>query len=88
MACQMNHAVLDTVSADLAAGEAHSFRASGSTVRDPGFMAVYMEGQDDTKSEEDAEKSLPPLEEGESLALREIVAVRPRTVAALIGAGA
>ncbi|MFW5452099.1 DNA topoisomerase I [Thioalkalivibrio sulfidiphilus] len=69
VACQMQHATLDTVSADLAAGsERHLFRASGSSVRDPGFMAVYQEGKDDAKEESD-ERILPPLEEGDIVKL-------------------
>jgi DNA topoisomerase-1 len=64
VACQMIHATLDTVSADLAAGDAAVFRATGSTIREPGFMAVYMEGRDDAKAGPDDERALPPLEEG------------------------
>jgi DNA topoisomerase-1 len=37
VACQMIPATLNTVSVDLAAGREHSFRASGTTVVDPGF---------------------------------------------------
>lgn len=72
MACQMIHATIDTVSVDLAAGERGTFRATGSTVRIPGFLAVYEEGQDDKKKDAKAEKRLPPLEEGEVLTLAEI----------------
>ncbi|OOG28069.1 DNA topoisomerase I [Thioalkalivibrio denitrificans] len=72
VACQMTHATLDTVSADLAAGsERHLFRASGSSVRDPGFMAVYQEGRDDVADEND-ERVLPPLEEGDIVRLGEL----------------
>ncbi len=73
IACQMIHATMDTVSANLAAGEAHSFRATGSSIRHPGFMAVYQEGQDDKKGDDD-QKILPPLEQGEYLDLNEILA--------------
>jgi DNA topoisomerase I len=69
VACQMQHATLDTVSADLAAGsERNLFRASGSSVRDPGFMAVYQEGRDDAR-EESEERILPPLAEGDTVKL-------------------
>jgi DNA topoisomerase I len=72
VACQMLHATLDTVSADLAAGsDRHLFRASGSSVRDPGFMAVYQEGRDDAKEESD-ERILPPLSEGDTVTLQEL----------------
>lgn len=62
VASQMAPAVLDTVSADLTAGGA-VFRATGSKLKFPGFMSVYVEGTDDKKQEE--ETYLPPLEEGE-----------------------
>ena len=71
MACQMIHATLDTVSATLGCGAGNTFRASGSTIRHPGFMAVYMEGQDEDK-DDDKEKLLPELKEGEKLNLLEI----------------
>ncbi len=76
IACQMVPAVLDTVTVDLAAGEGNTFRANGSTVVKPGFMAVYQEGTDDkppdapeTAASED-EKLLPPLEKDEIVDLR------------------
>ncbi len=79
LASQMVHATLDTVSADLAAGTPKNlFRASGSTIVNPGFMAVYREGQDDAKKAKEAreadEKMLPPLKEGEQV---DLIAIRP-----------
>ena len=73
VACQMIHATIDTVAADLAAGDAGMFRANGSTIRHLGFLAVYEEGKDDQK-EDDAKdgKRLPPMEEGEMLTLQQI----------------
>ncbi len=73
LACQMIHATIDTVAADLGAGEGNVFRATGSTIAKPGFMKVYMEGRDDAKGEDD-EKLLPPLAEGETVTL---TAIRP-----------
>ncbi len=73
VACQMVHATLDTVSVDLAAGEGNLFRATGSTVVDPGFMMVYQEGVDDSKAEED-ERLLPVLAVGDRV---DLVKVRP-----------
>jgi len=73
IACQMIPATLNTVSADLACGAGNTFRATGSTVADPGFMAVYQEGVDD-QSDEDESRTLPPLKQGEWLDLR---ALRP-----------
>ena len=72
VACQMIHATLDTVAVDLQCGEGNQFRATGSTIRHPGFMSVYMEGKDDASDNDDDEKLLPPLEEGEKLKLLDI----------------
>ena len=72
VACQMIYATLDTVSADLTAAAGSFFRASGSTIRDAGFLLVYEEGLDDRASEK--ENPLPPLEEGESVTLHDIAA--------------
>ena len=65
LACQMVPAVYDTVSAEFDVGRA-TFRASGSTLIDPGFLKVYA----DSRSEK--ENRLPPLEEGDAVPLREV----------------
>jgi len=72
IACQMIHATLDTVSIDLGCGPENSFRASGSTIRDPGFMRVYIEDKDDTKVDDNKESLLPPMKEGDQVDLQEI----------------
>ena len=72
VACQMIHATLDTVSVDLTATDKHMFRANGSTLVDPGFMAVYQEGSDDSKGGDDDERMLPPLTEGDDVTLLQI----------------
>lgn len=64
VASQMTSAILDTMSVDIAAGSV-TFRASGSKVKFPGFMKVYVEGNDDEAG--DDEKFLPPLQEGDEL---------------------
>lgn len=64
MASQMSSAIMDTLSVDITAGDT-VFRANGSKVRFPGFMKVYVEGNDDGKTEED--KLLPPLQTGDAL---------------------
>ncbi|SDW16616.1 type I DNA topoisomerase [Paenibacillus sp. PDC88] len=69
VASQMASAILDTLSVDIAAGEA-SFRATGSKVRFHGFMKVYVEGNDDGTTDE--EKLLPPLKSGDKLIHKEI----------------
>ncbi|MFA5627121.1 MAG: type I DNA topoisomerase [Thiohalomonadaceae bacterium] len=73
LACQMIHATINTVAVDLAAGETHMFRANGSTIVHPGFLAVYEEGVDDAKKgEEEANRLLPPLQEGDKVSLKAI----------------
>jgi DNA topoisomerase-1 len=74
VACQMIHATINTVAADLSCGDGNLFRANGSVIANPGFMAVYMEDVDDAKKGDDDEKLLPPLEEGENVDLK---AIRP-----------
>ena len=74
VACQMIHATIATVAVDLGCGSGNVFRANGSTVIDPGFMAVYLEGRDDEAASEDDESYLPPLKEGQRVALQEIIA--------------
>ncbi|MEW6541039.1 MAG: type I DNA topoisomerase [Bacillota bacterium] len=77
LASQMASALLDTVRAEIAAGE-YLFRATGSTVKFPGFTRVYAETRDEAKNsekkkekeeeeEEEEEGALPPLEKGEQL---------------------
>ncbi|MEC0139442.1 type I DNA topoisomerase [Paenibacillus macerans] len=70
MASQMSSAVLDTLSVDIAAGEA-TFRAVGSKIRFPGFMKLYVEGNDDGSANDD-DKFLPPLAQGDKLITEEI----------------
>jgi DNA topoisomerase-1 len=71
VASQMRHAVINTVGVDFNCGAGNVFRATGSTIADPGFMEVYMEGQDDSKQEGD-QKVLPPLKEGDVVQLNDI----------------
>ncbi|ATF14187.1 type I DNA topoisomerase [Brevibacillus sp. HB1.2] len=68
LASQMSSAVLDTMSVDIDAGGV-TFRATGSKVKFPGFMKVYIEGNDDGAEEE---SFLPPIEEGQILEQKEI----------------
>jgi DNA topoisomerase-1 len=72
---QMAPAVYDTVSAEIEAGRA-VYRASGSTLKTPGYLAVYgiaAEEEDDAEKETTGAK-LPSLTAGETLKL---VAVKP-----------
>ncbi|MCU7828453.1 MAG: type I DNA topoisomerase [Candidatus Thiodiazotropha sp. (ex Myrtea sp. 'scaly one' KF741663)] len=72
VACQMIHATIHTVAADLQCGEGNQFRANGSVIAKPGFIAVYQEGLDDAAKSDSDEKLLPPLVEGETLPLKGI----------------
>jgi DNA topoisomerase I len=71
VACQMAEALLDQTSVDISAGTGNTFRASGSIIRFPGFMKLYIEGKDDDTEEK--EGVLPPLAEGEDLKLLELL---------------
>jgi len=72
VACQMTHAVFDTVAIDLLAGpdgpQRHLLRANGSTLLKPGFIAVYLEGQDDSTDDDD-DRILPMMNEGDVVRL-------------------
>ena len=77
VACQMIHATLNQVSVDLSCGSKENiFRATGSTIAKPGFMAVYLEGKDDSKENDDKESFLPPMEEGRPVPLKAIIATQ------------
>ena len=74
IACQMIHATLDTVTADMSCGD-YVLRATGSTVREPGFMLVYIESTEDgeaKKGNDKPERKLPPLEERDHVALKKV----------------
>ncbi len=79
IACQMKEAILNKVGVDIDAeksGETtgYTFRATGQTIEFPGFMEVYMEGRDYEEEEnEDNEKMLPKLSEGEFVDLQKLL---------------
>ena len=76
VASQMIHATIHTLAVDLVTGDnpsVGSFRATGSRVASPGFMSVYLEGKDDAGADDDEDTLLPPMKEGEFLALERIV---------------
>ena len=77
IACQMADAKGVTVSARLVATTTTStqvvFSTSGRTITFPGFLRAYVQGSDDPESTlDDKEKILPPLAEGESLAVQRL----------------
>lgn len=81
VASQMAQAVYDTVAVDILAGllgqieKPYLFRASGSTLRFKGFLAVYEEARDeDVREEEESEREeIPPLAVGEILDLLRLI---------------
>jgi DNA topoisomerase-1 len=77
VASQMSHAVFDTVAVDLLAGadgpQRHLLRANGSTLVKAGYIAVYQEGSDDAKLDEQ-DQVLPPMEPGDRVSLTRLLA--------------
>ncbi|MCB1624222.1 MAG: DNA topoisomerase I [Pseudomonadales bacterium] len=50
----------------------HVLRANGSTLVKPGFMAVYQEDFDDTKVQDDSDRILPAMNDGDRVRLVDI----------------
>jgi DNA topoisomerase I len=75
IASQMNSAIYDTVSCDIKTDKEIMLRATGSTIKFPGFLAVYEERQDKNKEEEKEEEArvLPFLTEGQKLKLIDVL---------------
>ncbi|HVL24273.1 MAG TPA: type I DNA topoisomerase [Thermomicrobiales bacterium] len=82
MASQMAPARLDNTRADIAAGQEAEiargeqpfvFRATGSIVTFPGWMAVYQRGRDEGDTDELDRGALPELAEGEALNLLKLL---------------
>ena len=75
IASQMVPAVYDTVALDLVPKDAPdkdiSLRATGSVLVNPGYIAVYQEGLDDSVAD-DQDKILPPLAEGDEVGLESL----------------
>lgn len=67
VASQMAQALIDNVSVSVKAG-AYLFNASGSSVKFPGFMALYM-SEDDAAENKEKTRTLPALSEGMALKL-------------------
>lgn len=74
VACQMESAVLDQVSVDIANGDGKVvLRATGSIIAFDGFLKVYREEQEDEdKDASEEERRLPALKEGDALVLGEV----------------
>jgi DNA topoisomerase-1 len=73
LACQMSHALINTVAVDFACGDVGQFRSTGSTVAEPGYLQVYEESTDNAKeAKDDSNKKLPAMEKGDRFALVDI----------------
>jgi DNA topoisomerase-1 len=86
VASQMSHALFDTVAVDMmpskqaedagktgnGAGGRHVLRANGSTLVKPGYMAVYQEDVDDGKPENENDRILPAMKEGDVVTLLKV----------------
>ncbi|KGP75044.1 DNA topoisomerase I [Desulfosporosinus sp. Tol-M] len=57
IASQMSVAIMDTLTVDVLGGD-YLFRANASTVRFPGFLAVYEEGKDEDELTDEEQSSL------------------------------
>jgi DNA topoisomerase-1 len=78
VASQMSHALFDTVAVDMVPSKQaeqsngagrHTLRANGSTLVKPGYMAVYQEDVDDGKPENENDRLLPAMKEGDVVTL-------------------
>src|SRR5690348_11622155 len=72
VACQMKPATLNTVAIEFPCGNDASFRATGTTVVDPGFLAVYEEGRDGKSEDDEEARKLPALQVGDTIPLSDI----------------
>jgi len=70
MACQMTNALIDTVQVEFDCDGDATFRANGSVVAFPGFLAVYEESK--PESEREVESSLPDMNEGDMVNVLDI----------------
>jgi DNA topoisomerase-1 len=74
MASQMENAVLDLVSVDMSDGtDDVVLRATGSVIAFDGFLTLYKEDEDDEEVENEQDRRLPPMNEGERVKLTEVI---------------
>ncbi|MEN6372030.1 MAG: type I DNA topoisomerase [Armatimonadota bacterium] len=71
VASQMSPAIFDVVTVDIAA-KRFTFRATGSTIKFPGFKAVYTEGKDDALVADEERPPLPRMKADDMLKLLEL----------------
>ena len=74
VASQMESAVLDQVTVDIASGDKNvQLRATGSVVKFNGFLTLYDEGRDEKSEDEESAAILPDVGENEALDRREVI---------------
>jgi len=74
VASQMESAVLDQVTVDIASGDKTvQLRTTGSVVKFPGFLTLYDEGQDEKAEDDENATILPDVQEAEALERREVI---------------
>ena len=79
VASQMADAIYDTLTVEVLAGPAtgpkpYLFRATGSSIRFPGFLKVYQEAKsEDDKNDDDLDIQIPPLTVKEMLDLLKLI---------------
>ena len=87
IASQMEAALFDSTAVDIAAltassqaqalpADPYTFRATGSVLKFPGFLAVYNVSLDEGEEDEDSERRLPPLAEREPLTLLQLLPIQ------------
>jgi DNA topoisomerase I len=74
VASQMESAVLDQVTVDIASGDKTvQLRATGSVVKFNGFLTLYDEGKDESTEDEEGNTILPDVAQDEALDRREVL---------------
>ncbi len=85
VASQMSAALFDSTTVDIgalmvdgqsSAVDPYTFRATGSVLKFPGFLAVYNVSLDEGEEDEDSERKLPPLSEREALDLIHLLSLQ------------
>jgi DNA topoisomerase I len=71
VASQMMPALFDQTTIDIQAGR-FVFRATGSVLKFDGFLKVYQEGHDEKPGDDEDERTLPLVAQGENLSLNKI----------------
>ncbi len=71
IASQMSSAVFDTITLDVEI-EDYTFRATGSILKFPGFMKIYIEGNDNTDEKEKELDNIPDVSEGDKFIAEDV----------------